>query len=78
MPCGHHHAALSDLQYDPVALLGSALHGGLGHRLLALAQGHVVQLAQVDGEAQLPAWGPRVEDSGGEGQRTVEGSGGEQ
>ena len=52
---GHRPAALSYLQYDPVALLGSALHGGLGHRLLALAQGHVVQLAQVDGEAQLPA-----------------------
>lgn len=44
----------SHLQYDPVALLGSLLHGELSHSLLALAQRHVVELPQVDGESQLP------------------------
>lgn len=50
----------SHLQYDPVALLGSLLHGNLGHGFLALAQGHIVKLPQVDSETQLPSWETRV------------------
>lgn len=46
----------SHLQYDPVALLGSLLHGNLSHGFLALAQRHVVKLPQVDSETQLPSW----------------------
>ncbi|TNN78187.1 hypothetical protein EYF80_011692 [Liparis tanakae] len=38
----------ADLQYNPVALLGSHLHGNLSHSFLALAQGHVVKLPKVD------------------------------
>lgn len=45
----------SNLQYHPVALLGSLLHGNLGHSFLALAQGHVVKLPEVDSETQLPS-----------------------
>lgn len=55
----------SHLQYDPVALLGSLLHGELSHSLLALAQRHVVELPQVDGESQLPPWETRVQRLGG-------------
>lgn len=46
----------SDLQYNPVTLLGSLFHGNLSHSFLALAQGHVVELSKVDSKTQLPSW----------------------
>ena len=48
------------LQDDPVALLGSQIHALLGHDLLALAQGHVVEVLHVEGEAQFLAQGLHV------------------
>lgn len=45
-----------NLQYNPVTLLGSLFHGHLSHSFLALAQGHVVKLPEVDSETQLSSW----------------------
>lgn len=45
--------AAPHLQDDPVPLLRSHVQGVLGHHLLPLPQGHIVELPVVDGEAQL-------------------------
>ena len=42
-----------DLQYDPVSVLGSDVHGFLGHDLLTLTQRDVVEVVVVGRKAEL-------------------------